>query len=313
MSGEKILLINYDPKEQEDLTKALQNDGYTVTFADDGRTGIKFLQNGGFDLVLTDMHMVEMDGVEVLKRVKSKDPDTEVIMMTGFVTPEKVVETMKLGASDYLIRPFENYEEVLTSVSRALQKKRLTVMNRRLANRLLDANKDLSSTSEELREAHMQLNEDIKMMAQVRGRIEAVLHGITDGVIVVDLDLNIIMINPIVEKWFGINEGSVMGVALTDAISHARLGSLVDEATEGRDEVVRTEFTLTVPPDDDKLIVEASSRIIDDDEGGVIGVLTVLRDVTVEREWNRELEAKVDQRTLELKESNDQLERKVMG
>ena len=312
MAGEKILIINYDLKEQEELAKVLKDDGFAVDTAEDGGTGLKLVNNGGFDVVLTDMHMVGVDGVEVLETVKRTNPDTEVIMMTGFVTPEKVVETMKLGAFDYLIRPFESYEEALKSVSRALQKKRLTVMNRRLANRLLEANKNLSSTGGELREAQTQLNEDIKIMTEVRGRVEAVLHGITDGVIVVDSEFNIIMINPIMERWFGINEGSVMGVSLTDALSHEGLDSLVAEAAEGKGDVVRTEFSHPASEDNQEKILEANSRIIHDDAGGVIGILTVLRDVTVEREWNRELENKVTQRTQELKESNDQLERKVM-
>lgn len=109
-----ILIVDDDIGMRTALFEVLKRKNYKIQMAENGRDAIKALENGAFSVVITDVNMPHAGGVEVLKAVKRISPLTPVIMITAFGTIENAVEAMKIGASDYILKPFS--AEVLDSV-----------------------------------------------------------------------------------------------------------------------------------------------------------------------------------------------------
>jgi DNA-binding NtrC family response regulator len=111
--------------------------GFTVESCLNGRSGVEAVRRGAFDLVLLDMKLPDIDGMDILKTVHQEKPDLSVIVMTGYFTVENAVAAMKLGADDYLTKPFTD-DAIVFATQRALEKRRLVVENRSLRQELAD-------------------------------------------------------------------------------------------------------------------------------------------------------------------------------
>ncbi|MBX3306126.1 MAG: sigma-54-dependent Fis family transcriptional regulator [Nitrospira sp.] len=125
---EKILVVDDEQSLREVLSIMLKRAGYAVTIAMDGEDAVELLQKEIFDLVITDLRMPKVDGMEVLKAVKSASPETVVLIITAFASADSAVEAMKQGAYDYLTKPFQ-VDEVQLIIRNALEKRRLTTEN----------------------------------------------------------------------------------------------------------------------------------------------------------------------------------------
>ncbi|MCG2722190.1 MAG: sigma-54 dependent transcriptional regulator [Thermodesulfovibrionales bacterium] len=121
----KILIVEDEKSMREILKILLEEENYTVSTASEGLEGLASIEKDIFDLVITDMKMPGADGFEVLKKVKEISPETMVIMITAFGTTETAIQAMKLGAYDYIHKPF-NIEEIRLIVKKAIEKKRLS-------------------------------------------------------------------------------------------------------------------------------------------------------------------------------------------
>lgn len=137
MTPAKILIIDDESVICQGCRLALSPPAYTVESRLDGHGGLEALRSGDFDLVLLDMKLPDMEGMEILKIIRREKPDTSVIVMTGYFTVQNAVEAMKSGAVDYLTKPFTD-DSILISVERALEKKQLIEENRFLRKELFD-------------------------------------------------------------------------------------------------------------------------------------------------------------------------------
>ena len=135
---EKILVVDDEKSMRDFLSIVLKKEGYAVSTADDGEMASRLVQKEIFDLVLTDVKMPKMSGLQVLKTVKETSPDTIVVMITAFASTETAIEAMKEGAYDYLTKPFQ-IEEVRLIIRNALEKKRLRTENQLLKKRVKGA------------------------------------------------------------------------------------------------------------------------------------------------------------------------------
>ncbi len=120
----KILIVEDEKSMREVLKILLEGENYLVTPAADGLEGISYIDKDIFDLVITDIKMPRIDGFELLRKTKEISPDTLVIMITAFGTTESAIEAMKLGAYDYINKPFK-IDEIRLIVKKAIEKKRL--------------------------------------------------------------------------------------------------------------------------------------------------------------------------------------------
>ncbi len=124
MSQEKILIVDDDTQLRTLLAERLRFHQYRVLTAEDGEEGLDKFRKEGADLVLLDLMMPKLDGIETLNRMKKEEPEVLVIMLTAFGTIEKAVETMKKGAYDFIPKPCEP-EHILLTIEKALERKNL--------------------------------------------------------------------------------------------------------------------------------------------------------------------------------------------
>ncbi len=134
---ETILVVDDEKNYLLVMEALLRKEGYDVMTASSGREALKVLKETEADLIVTDMKMPGLDGLELLAALKEQDPDLPVIMMTAFGTVEKAVEAMKKGAYDYFTKPFEN-ERMLLTVAKALEMSRLVRQNRVLQGQVAE-------------------------------------------------------------------------------------------------------------------------------------------------------------------------------
>jgi nitrogen regulation protein NR(I) len=120
----KILVVDDQKTVCYSLQRFLQSEGYNVHTATSGEDALSVLDNVKPDLVIMDVRMPEMDGIEVLRKIKESHPQIQAIMMTAFSATEKAIQAIKLGAYDYLTKPFDN-DELLIRVKDAIKTKEL--------------------------------------------------------------------------------------------------------------------------------------------------------------------------------------------
>ena len=120
-SAKKILVVDDESEMRVALETTLKREGYQPVCVEDGKKAWERVQDETFDLIVSDVKMPKMDGVELLQAVKQHAPKTIVIMMTAYGDIDNAVETMKVGAFDYLLKPF-SAEILISSVNRAFQK-----------------------------------------------------------------------------------------------------------------------------------------------------------------------------------------------
>jgi two-component system response regulator FlrC len=121
----RILVADDEAGLREFLTDALELDEHTVVAAKDGKEAAKFLDERGFDLVLTDLKMPGMDGMQLLRKVRAEQPEIEVIVMTAHGSVDNAVEAMKLGAFEFLQKPISGPDELRLLVARAVEHRSL--------------------------------------------------------------------------------------------------------------------------------------------------------------------------------------------
>jgi DNA-binding NtrC family response regulator len=135
-NGKRILVVEDDPGLRFTMTDNLEEAGFSVTAADDGAEAIRILESEMFDVVVTDIRLPGKDGLEVLREAKKKSPSPSVIIVTSYGSIESAVAAMKLGAEDYLTKPF-SMEEFLLLLKKVLRIRSLEEENRDLKRRIL--------------------------------------------------------------------------------------------------------------------------------------------------------------------------------
>jgi DNA-binding NtrC family response regulator len=133
----RILVIDDEEIICNGCRLILSDQGHAVESRTNGRAGLGAIREGQFDVLLLDMKLPDMDGMEILRTAREEKPGLYVIVMTGYSTVQNAVEAMKLGAMDYIAKPFSD-DELVLSVARALEKKRLVEENIYLRKELLD-------------------------------------------------------------------------------------------------------------------------------------------------------------------------------
>ena len=127
----RLLVVDDEPIALRNLERVLAKEGYQVSTASSGQSALRQLRQKPVDVVLTDLKMEKVDGLDVLRRCKEIDPDVEVILVTGYAAVETAIEAMRQGAYHYLAKPFK-LEEVRKVVAEAVEKVALKKENRRL-------------------------------------------------------------------------------------------------------------------------------------------------------------------------------------
>ncbi|MFH7005446.1 sigma-54-dependent transcriptional regulator [Flavobacterium bizetiae] len=163
----KILIIEDEASIRRVLVKILseENDTYQVDEAEDGVAGLEKIKNNDYDLVLCDIKMPKMDGVEVLEEAKKIKPEIPMVMISGHGDMETAIHTMRLGAFDYISKP-PDLNRLLNTVRNALDKKQLVVENKILKKKV-SKNYEMIGESESINHIKMMIDK----VAQTEARV----------------------------------------------------------------------------------------------------------------------------------------------
>jgi len=146
MSSERILVVDDELFVRELLLEFLSTQGYEVSLADSGEKAMELLQTQPADVVLLDLKMPGMDGVETLKQIRKISPGTLAIIMTGYPTIESSIEALRNGACDYVMKPFK-LNDLKSSIEHALQEHKLKADISTLKERIAELEGELEKFS----------------------------------------------------------------------------------------------------------------------------------------------------------------------
>src|ERR1700755_1246494 len=159
--GERILIVD-DEEQVRSLYEDCLSERYTCVTAADAQEALVRLTSGDIALVVTDVQMPGLSGIELLRRILEQFPDTAVIMASGIQRSQRVLDAVRLGAFDYLIKPFE-LDGLELSVERALEKRALLRDARRYKQELESRNTELERRKAELERLQAQIVHSEKM------------------------------------------------------------------------------------------------------------------------------------------------------
>jgi serine phosphatase RsbU (regulator of sigma subunit) len=136
----KLLVVEDDDSVRQSVVAYLEDSGFEIIQANQGVTGLELFNQDCPDLVLTDLRMPEMDGIQLLAEIHKNSPDTPVIVISGVGVMVDVVEALRLGASDYLIKPLVDMEVLIHAVNKSLERRELLEQNELYRYELEDTN-----------------------------------------------------------------------------------------------------------------------------------------------------------------------------
>lgn len=172
---EKILVIDDDPATLELLQIRLEAEGYEVAVVPDGESGLKRIESEKPSLVILDIQLPRMSGMEVLTEIKKERTPMSVVMITAYGSEDIAIESMRQGADDYLTKPID-HNELIASVKRNLEKNRLMLNTERLIRMLKNSNIRLMEQYNQLEQTKTTLEEKVDQLRQAKEELEAKLR-----------------------------------------------------------------------------------------------------------------------------------------
>ncbi len=191
MANPVVLVADDDPAMLQLMVRRLEKQGLQIHQAADGREALKKLENVSFDLVVSDIYMPGVTGLELLQQAKEGDPQTQVIIVTAGATLENAVEALNNGAFAYLVKPFDHFSVFDNVVARALQFRQALLDNERLA-------KIQQRRGDMLEE---EVTDRVQQLQRRRRELLDLLAGLPDGVMVVEPGGRVVISNPTADIW----------------------------------------------------------------------------------------------------------------
>jgi len=156
----RILLVDDEESVRETMAAILEREGYEVVSAPSGEDALEYVQGDGFDLLLTDLRMEGMSGVELMSAMRDRSPETPSIMLTGYASLDSAIEALREGAYDYLVKPC-HVDVLKAAVARGVERGSLARSLRERVEELDEANAELRALSGELEQRVQQATADL--------------------------------------------------------------------------------------------------------------------------------------------------------
>lgn len=248
----RVLVVDDEQRIRDACSRMLASEGCEVDVADNGATGLEMIQQSHFDIVLLDLMMPGLSGLDVLTDIKARHPDTVVIVITGYATLEHSIETMKKGAFDFLSKPFSP-SQLRVIITKAIE--------------------------------FIQTLQDI---ATEKSRMRVMINTLRDGVLTTDHQKRIALANPAFLRLMGCRKSRVIGYEVSKVVTDATILTMIDRAI-GQPEDAYVELTeeITLPGDGEDIIIGVRCIPFRDRLNRNLGTVTVFHDITTLREDDR--------------------------
>ncbi|NVM22568.1 MAG: response regulator [Desulfobacterales bacterium] len=259
----KILIVDDEPRLCDSLKILLANERYEIHTAYSGHQALERLAENGFDLVLLDIVMPDVNGHQVMDYISSRDPDTCVIVITGHATVDSAIESLRRGAYDYLKKPFE-FEELLKRVKNALDQKKL-------------------------KKEYDIVNGKLKLSER---RYQYLVNNSPDLIYTLELEGKFTFVGGTVESLLGYKTGELLGKDYTFIVLEDDIDKAKNHYAEIKNGHVSRSVELRLKPPDNSnkanLIVELKSVAMYDNAGGgddkkFVGIYGVARDISARK------------------------------
>ena len=262
---DKLLLIDDEPDILRVLSMSLKADGYAVVTAANGTEGVAVFEEEKPDIVITDIKMPGMDGIEVLKKVKERNPDAEVIIITGHGDIENAIEALKHGASDFINKPVRD-EALAIALIRAREKFDL---KQQLKEYTTDLERKVDEATREVRRrSNFQIN---------------LIRSSNDGIVATDRDLNIVIYNPTAREIFGYSPSETINKMKAGDLFPGELVEDLEAALKGKNNIKNLAWkeTTIICKDGQQIPVRSSSTILleGDKPVGTVAFFQDLREI----------------------------------
>ncbi|MBF0452888.1 MAG: response regulator [Candidatus Magnetomorum sp.] len=171
----RILVVDDEPDILTMIERILKLEDYTVSTASGGKQAIEMIHKASYDLVITDIRMPEMDGLEVIRQIKAFDDTIEIIVLSGFATLDTAIEALKNGrAFHFVMKPLNDIDSFYHIISQALEKRHLRLQNQHLLKDLENVNKHLE---EQVNQKTADLNKRIEELETLQQELTKALHN----------------------------------------------------------------------------------------------------------------------------------------
>ncbi len=260
-----ILVVDDEKIIREGSERILTKEGWKVETAENGEKGLGLIQKGNFQIILLDLMMPGIRGMEVLKRVRDDYPKLIVIIITGYATIDNAVEAMKNGAYDFISKPFTPDQ--------------LRIVVRRAEDKL-----KLEHEAELLRRER---ERSLKDIAYEKSRTLTIINQMADGVLVTDKNGSLVLHNPAATRVFGLEKDTPLGKHIFDWTKSKELTQMVESVLSrggsNPPQGMTQELSWGNPPN---IFFMAHVAPVCNEEGEVLGCVTIFNDVT----WFKKLD-----------------------
>ena len=250
----RVLVVDDEKRIRDGCQSILTGEGFEVGLAENGYAGLKKIEEEHFDIILLDLMMPGLRGIDLLEHVKARHPDTLVIVITGYATLEHAVEAMKKGAFDFVSKPFSP-EDLRTVIGRAIE--------------------------------YIRSLEDI---AHEKSRMGTLINHLSDGVMAADGQKQVALANPAFLKLTGYRGESPIGLPVKNLIQNERLLQLIDEALSMPAEQfveLTEEFDQGALADDKEIVLAVRCVPFRDRLYRNLGTVTVIHDITALKKMDK--------------------------
>ena len=243
----RVLVIDDEERIQKACQRLLSEEGCEVDVAQNGIVGLKMIEERHYDIVLLDLMMPGLSGLDVLTDLKSRHPDTVVIIITGYATLEHSIETMKKGAFDFLSKPFAP-QELRMVISKAIE--------------FIRTLQDITTE---------------------KSRMRVMINTLRDGVLTTDHQKRIALANPACLKMLRCHKQSVIGNLVSDVIDEPTVLSMIDKAIAQPKEMfseITEEVCVPMGKGKEDMIIGVRCIPFRDRLNRNLGTVTVFHDIT---------------------------------
>ena len=255
LESANILVVDDERIIREGCSRILRKAGHTVALASNGQMAIDMILQQTFHMVLLDIKMPELDGMQVMDVLRQKQSDLLVLVITGYATIETAVEAMKAGAYDLLLKPF-SADALRISVGRALDHLRL---------------------AKEMEQLRIEQARSLQDIANEQSRVRTIMNSMACGILVTDNEKQLVLVNPIAPQMLHLNPGGLIGRPFDEVVPQKELMEMIDQLFSGQESYTALEREMQTH---DGIWLRARAAPVRDGEGNILGAVTVLQDVT---------------------------------